>query len=158
MTVGETPVTVVNAMGRAFMEPLDNPFTEIERLLNAPPADLGAVVVDFHAEATSEKRALGWFLDGRVAAVVGTHTHVPTADAQILPKGTAYVTDLGMCGPRHSVIGAEIASSVDRFLTQRPVRYEVAQEGPLDFNAVLVEIDRESRRSVSIRRVDTTDV
>ena len=152
--VGETRVTVVNALGRTFMEPLDNPFLALDRLLANPPGDLGAVIVDFHAEATSEKRALGWYLDGRVAAVVGTHTHVPTADAQLLPKGTAYVTDVGMCGPRHSVIGVEIAASVERFVTQRPTRYVVAREGPLDFNAVLIEIDRATGRGVSIRRVD----
>lgn len=157
MMVGGSRVTVVNALGRAFMEPLDNPFLAIDRLLKAPPSDLGAVIVDFHAEATSEKRALGWFLAGRVAAVVGTHTHVPTADAQILAGGTAYVTDLGMCGPRRSVIGAEIEPTVERFLTQRPTRYEVASAGPLDFNAVLIEIERTTGRSVSIRRVDRTD-
>jgi calcineurin-like phosphoesterase len=89
-----------------------------------------------------------------VAAVVGTHTHVPTADAQVLPRGTAYVTDVGMCGPRHSVIGVTVEASVERFVTQRPTRYEVAREGPLDFNAVLIEIDRASGRGVSIRRVD----
>lgn len=152
--VGQTRVTIVNAMGRAFMEPLDNPFLALDQLLKQPPGDLGAVIVDFHAEATSEKRALGWFLDGRVAAVVGTHTHVPTADAQVLPKGTAYVTDVGMCGPRHSIIGAAIESSIERFLTQRPTRYEVAQTGPLELNAVMIEIDRATGRGVSIRRVD----
>lgn len=157
VTVSGLPVTIVNAMGRAYMEPLDNPFTAIDRLLTSPPGPLGAVIVDFHAEATSEKRALGWFLDGRVAAVVGTHTHVPTADAQVLPHGTAYVTDIGMCGPRHSVIGMDIAPSVERFVTQRPTRYEVAATGPLDLNAVLIAIDRDTLRAVSIRRVDRAD-
>ena len=155
--VGDTRVTVVNAIGRIFLEPLDDPFAAIARLLDAPPAALGAVIVDFHAEATSEKRALGWYLDGRVAAVVGTHTHVPTADAQVLPKGTAYVTDLGMCGPRHSVIGMAIGPSVERFVTGRPTRYEVAEGGPLDLNAVVIEIDRATRRAASIRRVDRTE-
>ena len=157
VTAGGARVTVINAMGRTFMEPLDDPFAAIARLLAAPPGDLGAVVVDFHAEATSEKRALGWFLDGRVAAVAGTHTHVPSADAQMLRRGTAYVTDLGMCGPRHSVIGMAIAPSVERFVTQRPTRYEVADGGPLDFNAVLIEIDRATGRGVSIRRVDRVE-
>ncbi len=155
--VGDTRVTVVNAIGRIFLEPLDDPFAAIARLLDAPPAALGAVIVDFHAEATSEKRALGWYLDGRVAAVVGTHTHVPTADAQVLPKGTAYVTDLGMCGPRHSVIGMAIGPSVERFVTGRPTRYEVAEGGPLDLNAVVIEIDRATGRAASIRRVDRTE-
>ena len=154
---GETRVTVVNALGRAFMEPLDNPFLTVDRLLQAPPGDLGAVIVDFHAEATSEKRAFGWFLDGRVAAVVGTHTHVPTADAQLLPGGTAYVTDLGMCGSRASVIGMEIAPSLERFLTGRPARYDVAREAPFDFNAVLIDIDHTTGRATGIRRVDRTD-
>ncbi len=154
LMIGEQRVTVINAQGRAFMDPLDDPFAAIDHLLKHPPAPLGLVIVDFHAEATSEKRALGWFLDGRVAAVVGTHTHVPTADAQILPKGTAYVTDLGMCGPRNSVIGMAIAPSIERFRTGRPTRYAFAQEGPLEFNAVLIEIDRANSRAISIRRID----
>lgn len=156
-TVGETRITVINAQGRAFMEPLDDPFAALDRLLGNPPTTLGVIIVDFHAEATSEKRALGWFLDGRVAAVFGTHTHIPTADAQILPRGTAYVTDLGMCGPRHSIIGMAVAPSLERFRTGRPTRYEVATEGPLDLNAVLIEVDRASGRAVSIRRVDRVE-
>lgn len=152
--VDDQRLTIVSLQGRAFMEPLDDPFAAIDHLLTKPPAPLGSVIVDFHAEATSEKRALGWFLAGRVAAVVGTHTHVPTADAQILPPGTAYVTDLGMCGPRQSVIGMAIAPSVERFRTGRPTRYAVAQEGVCDFNAVLIEIDRRYGRAVSIRRID----
>ena len=155
--VGETRVTVVNALGRTFMEALDDPFGALDRLLSSPPAALGAVIVDFHAEATSEKRAFGWYLDGRVAAVFGTHTHVPTADAQVLPKGTAYVTDLGMCGPRHSVIGMAIGPSVERFVTGRPTRYEVAEGGPLDLHGVLIDIDRATLRATSIRRIDRTD-
>lgn len=155
--VGDTRVTVVNALGRAFLEPLDDPFAALDRLLAAPPASLGAVIVDFHAEATSEKRALGWYLDGRVAAVLGTHTHVPTADAQILPKGTAYVTDLGMCGPRHSVIGMAVGPSVERFVTGRPTRYEVADGGPQDLHGVLIDIDRSTRRAIGIRRIDRSD-
>ena len=157
MPVGDERVTIVNAQGRAFMEPLDDPFAALDRLLAAPPSPFGATLVDFHAEATSEKRALGWFLAGRVAAVVGTHTHVPTADAQILPGGTAYVTDLGMCGPRHSVIGMAIAPSLERLRTGRPTRYAVAEGGPLDLNGVLIEIERGTGRAVSIRRIDRTE-
>ncbi len=157
VTAGGARVTVVNALGRVFMEPLDNPFLAVDRLLQAPPSDLGAVIVDFHAEATSEKRAFGWFLDGRVAAVVGTHTHVPTADAQVLPGGTAYVTDLGMCGSRASVIGMAVAPSLERFVTQRPTRYEVADGAPFDLNAVLIDINRATGRAANIRRVDRTD-
>jgi metallophosphoesterase (TIGR00282 family) len=139
------------------MEALDDPFAALDRLLASPPASLGAVIVDFHAEATSEKRAFGWYLDGRVAAVFGTHTHVPTADVQVLPKGTAYVTDLGMCGPRHSVIGMAIGPSVERFVTGRPTRYEVAEGGPLDLHGVLIDIDRTTLRATGIRRIDRTD-
>lgn len=157
VAVGDARVTVVNAQGRTFMEPLDNPFDALDRLLAQPPGDLGAVVVDFHAEATSEKRAFGWHLDGRVAAVVGTHTHVPTADAQILPGGTAYVTDLGMCGARRSVIGMAVEPSVERFVTLQPTRYAVAEAGPFELDAVLLEIDRATGRGVSIRRVDRLD-
>ncbi len=157
VAAGDTRVTVVNALGRTFLEPLDDPFAALDRLLAAPPAALGAIIVDFHAEATSEKRALGWYLDGRVAAVLGTHTHVPTADAQVLPKGTAYVTDLGMCGPRHSVIGMAIGPSVERFVTGRPTRYEVADGGPLDLHGVLLDIDRATLRAVNIRRIDRAD-
>lgn len=149
-----TRVTVVNVLGRTFMEAVDNPFHVIDQFLRVPPGDLGAIVVDFHAEATSEKRALGWYLDGRVGAVVGTHTHVPTADAQILPRGTAYVTDVGMCGPRNSVIGAAIEPVIERFLTQRPAGYAVAENGPLDLNAVLLEIDPSTRLAASIKRID----
>lgn len=151
---GGTRVTVVNALGRTFMEAVENPFSQIDAFLRQPPTQLGAVIVDFHAEATSEKRALGWYLDGRVAAVVGTHTHVATADTQVLPRGTAYVTDVGMCGPRHSVIGAAIEPVIERFLYQRPTGYAVAETGPLELNAVLIEIDRNSGLSVSIKRVD----
>lgn len=157
VAVGDARVTVVNAQGRTFMEALDNPFAALDRFLAQPPGDLGAIVVDFHAEATSEKRAFGWYLDGRVAAVVGTHTHVPTADAQIQPGGTAYVTDLGMCGSRRSVIGMAVEASVERFVTLRPTRYAVAEEGPFELDAVLVEIDRATGRGVSIRRVDRLD-
>jgi 2',3'-cyclic-nucleotide 2'-phosphodiesterase len=155
--VGTLAVTVVNAMGRTFMDPLDDPFAVVRRLLDAPPAPLGMVIVDFHAETTSEKRAFGWHLAGRVAAVVGTHTHVPTADAQVLPPGTAYVTDLGMCGPRYSVIGMAVEPSVARFVTGRPTQYETARDGPLDFNAVLIDLDRTTGRAVGIRRLDRSE-
>ncbi|MDZ4277865.1 MAG: YmdB family metallophosphoesterase, partial [Dehalococcoidia bacterium] len=113
------------------------------------------VVVDMHAGATSEKQAMGRYLDGRVAAVLGTHTHVPTADARLLPGGTAYVTDLGMVGPTESVIGTEIDAVLRRFLTGLPTRLPVAEKSPtVQFNAVLVEIDETSRKARAIQRVD----
>ncbi len=148
-------VLIINLMGRVFMPPLDCPFRAADRLLQeaggpkAPPV----VVVDFHAEATSEKQAMGWYLDGRVSAVVGTHTHVGTVDARVLPNGTAYISDVGMTGPRDSVIGSETGAVLDRFLTGLPQRLTVA-DGPVVMNSVLIEIDRVSGKATSIKRVD----
>ena len=147
-------VVTLNLMGRVFMEPLDCPFREAERVLaevGSPPETI--VLVDFHAEATSEKQALGWFLDGRVSAVVGTHTHVPTADHRIMPEGTAFVSDLGMVGPINSVIGTDPNVVLEKFLTQTPQRFSVAK-GPVTFNSVLVEINDETGRATHVERVD----
>lgn len=149
-TVGK--VTVVNLMGRVFMGDLDCPFRAMDALLAKVPAH-SLLVVDFHAEATSEKQAMGWYLDGRVSAVVGTHTHVATADHRILPKGTAYVTDLGMVGPMNSVIGNEPEDVLARFLYQTPHRLGIPS-GPTRFNSVLVELDAASGRATAIQRVD----
>ncbi len=150
-------VRVVSLMGRVFVaENLDDPFRVADTLLQTT-ADDAVVLVDFHAEATSEKVAMGWHLDGRVAAVFGTHTHIPTADARILPRGTAFVTDLGMVGPQHSVIGSEVEPVLRRFLTGMPVRMEVAG-GPITFNAVIIEVDRRTRRGRGIWRRDMWDV
>jgi calcineurin-like phosphoesterase len=111
------------------------------------------VVVDFHAEATSEKQGLGWYLDGRASAVLGTHTHVGTVDAKILPKGTAYLTDVGMTGPMNSVIGSEVSAVLDRFLTGMPQRLNVAS-GPVMMNSVLIDVDPETGRASAIQRLD----
>lgn len=147
-------VMVVNLMGRVFIGTLDCPFRAMDSFLTGVPAP-SVIVVDFHAEATSEKEALGWYLDGRVSAVVGTHTHVATADARILPKGTAYVTDLGMVGPINSVIGSDPQDVLARFLYQTPRRLGVAG-GPLRFNSVLVDVDDSTTRAKEISRVDRT--
>jgi metallophosphoesterase (TIGR00282 family) len=146
-------VAVINLMGRVFMTALDDPFTVVESELDAVAGDAAIVFVDMHAEATSEKVAMGWHLDGRVAAVVGTHTHVPTADARLLPKGTAYVTDVGMTGPHDSVIGMERRAVLQRFLTALPQRFETAHENPR-LNAVIVEADEETGRAAAIERLD----
>jgi metallophosphoesterase (TIGR00282 family) len=142
---------VLNLQGRVFMEPLDCPF----RVADGEVAKLRAVtpiiVVDFHAEATSEKQALGWHLDGKVSAVIGTHTHVPTADERILPRGTAYITDVGMVGGYHSVIGIRPEQAVARFLTARPQRFEPEKEG-LVFSSVYIEVDTATGRALSVRR------
>ncbi len=147
-------VTILNLQGRTFLPDIDCPFRAADAALQELPED-AIVVVDIHGEATSEKQAIGRYLDGRVAAVVGTHTHVPTADAQLLPGGTAYVTDLGMVGPRESIIGNEIDAVLKRFLTGLPTRLPVAEKSPTtQFNAVLVEINETTRRARSIARID----
>lgn len=144
---------VVNLIGRTFMASFDCPFRAMDKLLSELPPDIKVVIVDFHAEATSEKCAMGHYLDGRVSAVLGTHTHVPTTDARILPGGTAYVTDIGMVGPLDSVIGDNPHDVIERFLTQIPHRLSVAEAGTVVFNAVLVEVDEESGRASRIERV-----
>ena len=140
-------LTVVNLLGRVFMDAVQNPFLAMDELLGRD--DLGAVFVDFHAEATSEKAALSWYLDGRVAAVIGTHTHVSTADSRILPRGTAFQTDAGFTGPLHSIIGADPDGPVQKFVTERPHRFSVA-DTPAELNAVMLELA--GNRAVSIER------
>jgi metallophosphoesterase (TIGR00282 family) len=154
--VYETPhsgrIGLLSLAGRVFMEPLDCPFRAADREIEALRGKTDMIVVDIHAEATSEKVALGWYLDGRVAAAIGTHTHVQTADERVLPKGTAYITDAGMTGPRDSVIGIKQNRIIERFLTGMPTRFEVAA-GPVVLNAVVVAIDDETGRARSIERV-----
>lgn len=151
--VGGVSVLVLNAMGRLFMKPLDDPFRALDDALAMAGNDVNVIVVDFHAEATSEKRAMGFYLDGRVSMVFGTHTHVPTADAQILPNGTGYVTDLGMVGARRSVIGMAIEPVLTGFTTVLPAHAHPA-EGPVDVNAVLVDIDTATGKAMTIARLD----
>jgi len=145
-------VAVISLSGRAFMPALDCPFRTADDLIKNLKDQADAIVVDFHAEATSEKIALGWYLAGRVAAVCGTHTHVQTADERILPGGTAYITDLGMTGPYNSVIGSNKDVVIKRFLTQLPMRMEVAP-GICQFNGAIIEIDETSGEAVSIDRI-----
>ena len=148
-------VLVVNLIGRTFMGDSDCPFRAMDRLLAKLEERPGVIVVDFHAEATSEKVAMGRYLDGRVSAVLGTHTHVGTIDAHILPGGTAYVTDIGMVGPTNSVIGDDIDSVIRRFLTQMPSRLSVGK-GAVIFNAILVEVDEKTGKTVDIKRIQKT--
>lgn len=147
-------VMVVNLIGRVFVGNFDCPFRGIDRLLDEMSDVPPVVIVDFHAEATAEKVAMGWYLDGRVSAVVGTHTHVATADTMILTKGTGYVSDLGMVGTVQSVIGSETEDALARFLTQAPKRLRVATKGPKKFNSVLIDIDDSTGTAKSIQRVD----
>jgi metallophosphoesterase (TIGR00282 family) len=143
---------VVNVMGRVFMLNIDDPFAVVLREIEALKQRTRIVFVDFHAEATSEKIAMGWHLDGRVTAMVGTHTHVQTADERILPKGTAYLTDVGMTGPHDSIIGVEIAAALARFLTALPQKFETATANPR-LNAVIVDADEQTGRATSIERL-----
>ncbi len=145
-------VAVLNLQGRAHMTPIDCPFRMADELLAQIPASIKVRFLDFHAELTSEKVAMGWHLDGRVSAVIGTHTHVPTADTRILPGGTAYQTDCGMTGPYEGVIGAERELALKRFLTALPVRLEAAKRGG-ELHAVLVEVDDHSGKALRIERI-----
>ncbi|MDD3654190.1 MAG: TIGR00282 family metallophosphoesterase [Desulfotomaculaceae bacterium] len=145
-------VAVLNLAGRVFMQALDCPFRKADELIEQVREQAKVIIVDFHAEATSEKMAMGWYLAGRVAAVCGTHTHVQTADERILPGGTAFITDLGMTGPCDSVIGAKKEIAMERFITQLPLRYEAAN-GLFQFNGVIIDIDEETGEATAIRRI-----
>ena len=145
-------IGVLNLSGRIFLNPLDDPFSGAIRCINQIKQETPIIIVDFHAEATSEKVALGWFLDGKVSAVVGTHTHIQTADARLLYQGTAYITDLGMTGPRDSVLGIKKEIIINRFLTQLPAKFEVAT-GPIQINAVVIDIDEESGKARQIEAI-----
>ncbi len=149
---GGRKLGLLNLIGRVYMDPLDCPFLRADEELATLRAETPAVLVDMHAEATSEKIAMGWHLDGRCSAVVGTHTHVQTADEWIMPKGTAFITDVGMCGPSHSVIGTDVAPVLKRFRTGMPQTFNVAK-GPVIFCAVEIDIDDETGCALSIERV-----
>jgi metallophosphoesterase (TIGR00282 family) len=144
-------VGILNLQGRVFMEPIDCPFRRADEEVAALRAVTPIVLVDFHAEATSEKQAMGWHLEGRASAVIGTHTHVPTADERVLPGGTAVLTDVGMAGARNSVIGISREQALQRFLTSRPVRFEPGKDG-LFLSAAVVEVDAQSGRALSVVR------
>ena len=152
-TAGGIKVGVLNLEGRVFMNNLECPFRTADREIALLNRETPIILVDFHAEATSEKAALGWYLDGRVSAVIGTHTHVQTADARVLPGGTAYMTDAGMSGAFDSVIGIRKDEAITKFLTQMPTKFEVAK-GNIRLNGVVVEIDEVSGRALGIERID----
>lgn len=145
-------IGILNLEGRVFMRPLECPFRTAEKIIRDLSKITTNIVVDFHAEATSEKVAMGWFLDGRVSAVLGTHTHVQTADETILPQGTAYITDVGMTGSLDSVIGMEKDIALNGFLTQIPQRFKPAK-GKISLQGVIVSIDKHSGRALGIKRV-----
>jgi metallophosphoesterase (TIGR00282 family) len=149
---GGVRFAVLNLQGRVFMAPLDCPFRTADAELAKIPPDVKIIFVDMHAEATSEKQAMGWYLDGRVSVVVGTHTHVATADERVLPNGTAFITDVGMTGPHESVIGMDRGAMVKRFLDSMPTKFEVAI-GDVRINGIIADIDDATGRARSITRV-----
>lgn len=151
-TIGDTKIAVINLLGRVFMEPLRSPFHVADELVAQARCETNIIFVDMHAEASAEKVAMGWYLDGRVSAVVGTHTHVQTADERVLPKGTAYITDAGCCGPIDSVIGMAFDAVFRRLVQQLPARFEVA-EGPAAVSGVAVTINKASGRATAIKRI-----
>ncbi|MBI1291024.1 TIGR00282 family metallophosphoesterase [bacterium] len=147
-------IGVINACGRSFMGPhYDDPFRALDAAVDQVSAETPIILVDFHAETTSEKVAMGWFLDGRVTAVVGTHTHIPTADERLLHRGTAYITDVGMTGPYDSVIGDDKDIILEAMLSQMPKRFEVAQPREVALCAVLIDVDTQTGQAKSIRRI-----
>jgi len=154
--INGTNVGIMNISGRVYLSNLDCPFRTADQIVESISGQTKIILVDFHAEATSEKIALGWYLDGKVSAVIGTHTHIQTGDERILPKGTAYITDVGMTGPRNSVIGVKANLVLQKFLTQMPVRFEVA-DGPYQFNAVVIDVDPETGRANNIKRIFNTE-
>jgi hypothetical protein len=145
-------VGVLNLSGRVFLPPLDDPFSCAIRLINMIRQETPIIIVDFHAEATSEKVAFGWFLAGKVSAVLGTHTHIQTADTRILEQSTAYITDVGMTGPLNSVLGVKKEVIINRFLTQLPAKFEIAG-GPVQLNAVVLDIDEENGKARNIKNI-----
>jgi len=152
VTAHSGSIGVVNVQGRTFMHPVDCPFRAADSEIDHIRGRTNVIILDVHAEATSEKLAMGWYLDGRVSAVIGTHTHVQTADERVLPKGTAYITDVGMAGPRDSILGVKVEPVIRRFLTGMPAKFEL-ETGALMLNGVVVEISTETGTALSIERV-----
>jgi metallophosphoesterase (TIGR00282 family) len=153
VTRAEVPYAVINVQGRVFMPPIDCPFRTCETLLQKLPPSVNVIILDFHAEATAEKQAMGWYFDGKVSAVIGTHTHVATADERVLPQGTAYITDVGMTGPHDSVIGVDRGIVLSRFISQIPAKFETAS-GDVRICAVEVEIDVQTGKALRIVRLE----
>ncbi len=151
-TYSDYTVGVINISGRVYLADLDCPFRAADQAVAELERKTSIILVDFHAEATSEKVAMGWYLNGRVTAVLGTHTHVQTADERILPKGTAYITDVGMTGPRDSVIGVKTETIIEKFVKQMPRYFEVAA-GAYQFNAVLMDVNTQTGKALNIERI-----
>lgn len=157
INVNGKEIAIINLQGRTFLPPLDDPFRCVDALINEAKERTNIIFLDFHAEATSEKLAMGWYVDGRLSTVVGTHTHVQTADERILPRGTAYISDVGMTGSYDGILGVEREAVLKRFLTQLPVRFEVEQKGNDQLSGVLVTIDEGTGKASSIERILIND-
>ncbi|MEQ6375401.1 TIGR00282 family metallophosphoesterase [Bacillaceae bacterium S4-13-58] len=150
-------VAIINMQGRTFMPPLDDPFQVMDHLVSEAKKQTNIIFVDFHAEATSEKLAVGWHLDGKVSAVVGTHTHVQTADERVLPHGTAYITDVGMTGPYNGILGVDRESVIRKFQTSLPVRFDVSKDPATQLSAILVDVDNKTGLAKQIDRILIND-
>lgn len=151
--INDIEVAVINAQGRVFLPAIEDPFDKLDELVTEAKKRTNYIFVDFHAEATSEKQAVGWYLDGRVSAVVGTHTHVQTADERILPNGTAYITDVGMTGPYNGILGVERDRVIEKFKTNLPTRFEVTKDGNNQLNAICITLDAKTGQSKKIERI-----
>ncbi len=157
LKLNDIEVAVISLQGRTFLPSIDCPFRKADELVEEAKKRTPFVFVDFHAEATSEKHAMGWYLDGRVSAVVGTHTHVQTADERVLASGTAYITDVGMTGPYDGILGVERDAVLKKFITELPVRFEVVKEGRNQLNGVIIDLDTKTGLSKSIKRILIND-
>lgn len=157
LNINGVQVAVINIQGRTFLPAIDDPFEKVDELIAEAKKKTNIIFVDFHGEATSEKQAFGWYVDGKVSAVVGTHTHVQTADERILPEGTAYITDVGMTGPYDGILGVERDAVLKRFTTSLPVRFEITKKGTSQLNAVLITINDNTGKSESIQRIMIND-
>ncbi len=157
LTINGLEVAIINLQGRTFLPAIDDPFQKADELIEEARKRTNIIFIDFHGEATSEKQAFGWYVDGRVSAVVGTHTHTQTADERILPKGTAYITDVGMTGPYDGILGVEREAVLKRFLTAMPVRFEITKKGRRQLNGVLISIDKKTGKATAIKRILIND-
>ncbi|WP_079480119.1 TIGR00282 family metallophosphoesterase [Halobacillus salinus] len=160
MTFVKTPkgeVAVINLQGRTFLSPNDDPFRKVDELIEEAKKRTSIIFLDFHAEATSEKQAMGWYVDGRVSVNVGTHTHIQTADERILPGGTAYISDVGMTGPYDGILGMDREAVLKRFLTNLPVRFEVPKSGRTQLSGFLVDVDDQSGKAKTVKRIQIND-
>lgn len=157
LQVNGKEVAVINLQGRTFLPPVDDPFAKADVLIEEARKRTNIIFVDFHGEATSEKQAMGWYLDGRVSAVVGTHTHTQTADERVLPEGTAYISDVGMTGPYDGILGMEREAVLKRFLTSLPVRFETVKKGRKQLNGILITIDDTTGKATRTERILIND-